>query len=691
MPTITLCRFGDGKQLSLHEVTLESSSYIAISHIWAQASWTKIPGIAEKVLVSPQKARFIQDRLPALVGHSLFWMDVLVVDQSSKDARLAVVEHIPAVYMNATKTIVVREDGGFGPCCESLLDLIDDEKWNVTRVRGANGQLEDYDIASNAAKHLKSHHQHGLYEIWSHRLWPLQETNLSQTIQFTVCENAKRAKSSVTWGKAYLELTELDKVAEGWVERGQFIWPVGEGENPDEQEQTMILKKEFMRAMLNNGTVTRSSEPVPEGKASVFHTLVGSLTSSRETTKARDFVLALFPSYSWYTIPPNVRDMKFGELWVDCVTQFQTFHEEPFLNLSVKPKLTLGVLGHTELSAEESQKPSADIPYPRCLGDFARLAYFLDSREPYLDASRRGTWRIQKMTELDDLNVILAIVSETVYRTRIFIFHEWISQYSLWATQQKSSDEQLLFKLRLKAMARAVAGRSDKASDESDDTIRRLEYELAVLGDKGAAKCFAAIIGMYVRLNRELDERTQIPRVAKASWDQIVELAKEHDTPSWRTSLLHLAATVSCGLGFSSLSWSRDRLSPYLASYHEDGQRNALIQTLMIASPNLTIHRSDEINLFTNPHDPYVVKKSTEENGAPKVIGAAIEWHHEDRDDFKIVLYNGCPLALPCNDPGSTPDEWICLFTHGDYNEAIRSLMGSPGVSRAANLPFLIL
>ncbi|OBT74405.1 hypothetical protein VF21_06833 [Pseudogymnoascus sp. 05NY08] len=244
MPTITLCRFGDGKQLSLHEVTLESSSYIAISHVWARASRTKIPGIAEKVLVSPQKVRFIQDRLPALVGHSLFWMDVLVVDQFSKDARLAVVEHIPAVYMNATKTIVVREDGGFSPCCESLMGLIDDEKRNVTRVRGANGQLEEYDIASDAAKHLKSHHQHGLYESWLHRLWPLQETNLSRTIQFTVGENAKRDKYPVTWEKGYLELTELYKTAEAWVERGQFIWPVGEEENPDEQEQTMVLTKD---------------------------------------------------------------------------------------------------------------------------------------------------------------------------------------------------------------------------------------------------------------------------------------------------------------------------------------------------------------------------------------------------------------------------------------------------------------
>jgi hypothetical protein len=52
--------------------------------------------------------------------------------------------------------------------------------------------------------------------------------------------------------------------------------------------------------------------------------------------------------------------MEFGELWVSCVTQLQSFHEEPLLNLSVKPKLILGIMGHANMSPEESRKPSSD-------------------------------------------------------------------------------------------------------------------------------------------------------------------------------------------------------------------------------------------------------------------------------------------------------------------------------------------
>lgn len=712
MPTITLCRFDANNKLSLQKETLESSSYIAISHIWAQASWTKIPGIAREVIASPQKVIFIQEKLPALVGTSLFWMDILAVDQTSKEARLSVVGHIPAVYRNATKTIVVREDGGFGPCCESLLGLLDDEQWNVARIRRPDETLQDYNVVTLATKHLESHHPHGLHESWSRRLWPLQETNLSQTIVFTVCENIKPVKTSVTWREVYGELVEVDKAAEAWVERGQFIWRASKWDRST--KKNLALKKDFLLAMLSNGTVTRSSKRAKESNASVFHKLigsltslrgttkardfilallpwsktppnikaqksdgtgthsskssnesntsvfhilVGSLTSFRETTKARDFVLALFPSHPWYKIPPNVKDITFGELWVDCVTQLQRFHEEPYPRLSVRPKLTLGIMGHTDISVGDSRKPSADVPSPRVLGDFARLAHYLDDRKPYLNASRGATWNVKKATDHDDIDHILAIVSETVMRSRQFIFHEWIRQYGVWTENQKANDEALLRKLRLQ-------GLDGTRSQESDSEVRRLEYELAILGDTGAAKCFTAILGMYARLDRELGEESQVPRFASASWKQIVTLAKEHDTPFWRTTFLQLAAIVSCGLGFNALTWSRDKLHPYIISNHKPGPLSGSIQTLMLASPKLTIDESDEISVFTNAHDPYVVRKSAKDNGASRVIGAAIEWHDNERKDFKFSLHEGCPLALPCHDPRFSPIEWLRYYEH---------------------------
>ena len=55
-------------------------------------------GIPYQVLISSQKARLLKDELSGLVGENFFWMDILAVDQSSKQTRIEVAEHIPAIY-----------------------------------------------------------------------------------------------------------------------------------------------------------------------------------------------------------------------------------------------------------------------------------------------------------------------------------------------------------------------------------------------------------------------------------------------------------------------------------------------------------------------------------------------------------------------------------------------------------------
>ena len=124
MVVITLCRFDHQQNLNPEDVDILKTPYVAISHIWGSTSWHMIPGIWAKVVLSKQKVWFILNKLPTLVGERLFWMDILAVDQNSEEARLQVVQHIPDVYRNAEKTIVVREDGGFKGCCFGILDLV---------------------------------------------------------------------------------------------------------------------------------------------------------------------------------------------------------------------------------------------------------------------------------------------------------------------------------------------------------------------------------------------------------------------------------------------------------------------------------------------------------------------------------------------------------------------------------------
>jgi hypothetical protein len=145
-------------------------------------------------------------------------MDILAVNQESDEARLSVVKHIPEVYQNARKTIMVREDGGFCSCYTYWMTLLvagDDE----------HGQGEHL-------KHMKDFHPNGLEEIWLRRLWPLQEANLSRTLEFTVCERATEddrnpaglSRSMTLLGPKWGPLLELlnQRVYQG----GEILWAI---------------------------------------------------------------------------------------------------------------------------------------------------------------------------------------------------------------------------------------------------------------------------------------------------------------------------------------------------------------------------------------------------------------------------------------------------------------------------------
>lgn len=51
-----------------------------------------------------------------LVSVSRLKMDVLCVNQADKDARVAIPEHIPAIFRNTQRTIVVRDEYGIPKC-----------------------------------------------------------------------------------------------------------------------------------------------------------------------------------------------------------------------------------------------------------------------------------------------------------------------------------------------------------------------------------------------------------------------------------------------------------------------------------------------------------------------------------------------------------------------------------------------
>ena len=109
---IKFARFVNGI-LELFEAKTNELEYIAFSHVWGSWEWRRIPGIPYEVKASQEKAEFIANDLPVLVGDGAFWMDTLTVDQRDDNEILAVVDSIPTIFKMAKRTIAVRERDGF--------------------------------------------------------------------------------------------------------------------------------------------------------------------------------------------------------------------------------------------------------------------------------------------------------------------------------------------------------------------------------------------------------------------------------------------------------------------------------------------------------------------------------------------------------------------------------------------------
>jgi hypothetical protein len=78
----------------------------AISHVSGQVERCVVHGLEERLLASPEKATLISDQLEGVVRAKHFWMDILCVDQLNTEARIAVTQHIPNIFMHASEALV---------------------------------------------------------------------------------------------------------------------------------------------------------------------------------------------------------------------------------------------------------------------------------------------------------------------------------------------------------------------------------------------------------------------------------------------------------------------------------------------------------------------------------------------------------------------------------------------------------
>ena len=168
-PVIKFARFKNAT-LELFEAPIESTDYIAFSHVWGSWAWRSIDGIPYEVKASQEKANFIANDLPALVGDGAFWMDTLTVDQRNPVEVSEIVDAIPDIFRLAKKTIAVRECDGFYDCCTAAVAGFETLDELIERFLAHSNDHIDYLCAESCLQ----------------RLWTLQECLLSHTIEFVV-------------------------------------------------------------------------------------------------------------------------------------------------------------------------------------------------------------------------------------------------------------------------------------------------------------------------------------------------------------------------------------------------------------------------------------------------------------------------------------------------------------------------
>ena len=169
-PLVQFARYEASRLIFFHAHTKELK-YFALSHVWGKIDWLKVDCVDHDILASSEKARFINDQLPELVGDVAFWMDTLTVDQRNQVEVVATVQSIPDIFRDAEKTIAIREGDGIYPCCVTAVDGYRDYRELFPRLMG----------------HVSSDHwDHQYDESYLRRLWTLQECLLSHTIEFVV-------------------------------------------------------------------------------------------------------------------------------------------------------------------------------------------------------------------------------------------------------------------------------------------------------------------------------------------------------------------------------------------------------------------------------------------------------------------------------------------------------------------------
>lgn len=521
---IQMCHFV-GNKLIKSFVSPYHTVYLTISHLWGTASWRRIPGIPGKVLASESKAKFLANDLRSLVGNDYFWMDILCVDQRDRAARIAMTRHIPTIFRQSIRTILVRDNNGPRECCAELFDQ------------------EPLKTSAFETHWSEAHRGEPLADGVLTRLWIFEEIPLSNVVQFVHCNNDRPQKHATDdverkLMEGVLFPVRLIQFADAWTARC-----------PESIREGMVVA--FQKAFLTYGTISRDPPATFDLMPFSFqaHT-----DSPQRTSKARDFILATMPRTRGYCVPENAKNMTFADLFLDAIRQgidTKTY--------TIRPLIPSGLPMRLSEILSDKLPTSLDIPEPWCLGDMVRLCHgrrpqdFRDllhpstfSRKPndtapiFLLESPNGSdteiefrgYRVfpnaTLVPSLSSLEII-TLIWDTMFHDK----YGWLIYFDIALSDVNATITDLSHQPPSLNMSRFM---SLPELEAATHTLRLMTL---------AASSNPPVNDTTLRLiNLDVWQRWMDVGFVKAIW------------------IIRLAALFSCGLGVHCYEWSKDKFTP---------------------------------------------------------------------------------------------------------------------------------
>ncbi|KAK0475860.1 heterokaryon incompatibility protein-domain-containing protein [Armillaria novae-zelandiae] len=322
-------------------------SYIAISHVWGEPETIKethIDGMGT-VSLSPGKKDILSIlQRQDICGDGWFWMDLFCIDQNP-DAAISISDQlmaIPQIYKSSQCVKILLES----PVCNN---------WHVKASSiSANPDIDMDLFNEEELRHCRKCPNMVFHDPWFKRLWTRQEGLYAMKMQVILLNPISCARYAVSLSDSQKYLTEGDSIQKrGIVE--SFL--------ADKLAYHGLLEGKELSFRLYLDLLYRHRVAIDEYHGEVgphpsYSPIKEAWRSGRKTTKARDYVLAVFPDITGYRPPPNVRRLKFRELLSDALQQFMTRSQQ----VHILAKVPRGMMTTTAMTSPFTDSASPWIP-----------------------------------------------------------------------------------------------------------------------------------------------------------------------------------------------------------------------------------------------------------------------------------------------------------------------------------------